>query len=126
MQKFHISRWHFHFHQKIRSGKRKQHRNLLGFKQGCIYAQQIVFIVGDGQGKWIALVAADDLSKNVGAFVAVKRRMQYLQMQIDFFQWPFLFEVFFGCTHDVGDVALFVGKGNLPIEMGQHFIQAAF
>ena len=52
--------------------------------------------------------------------------MQYLQMQIDFFQWPLLFEVFFGRAHDVGDVALFVGKGDLPIKMGQYLIQAAF
>ena len=82
--------------------------------------------MGYGQGKWVALIAADDLPENIRTFVAVKCRMQYLQMQIDFFQWPLLFEVFFGRAHDVGDVALFVGKGDLPIKMGQYLIQAAF
>ena len=69
--------------------------------------------------------AGDNLTKDIGRFVAVKSRIQRLNVQVQLARRPFFAEMSARRTQDVGHVGGDVGKRYLPAEMPQYPLQTA-
>ena len=97
---------------------------MLRVKKRRIHHQPPIGIVHNGQRKRVAVAAVDNLAKHISAFVAVKRRVEHLHMQVHFLGRPIALKMLPRCAQNIADVFGGVGERHLPAEMLENIAQA--
>ena len=75
-------------------------------------------------GKRVFVCAVDRLADDVGRLVAVERGAEHLDLEIDLAPGHAV-EVAADCVVDVADIPFKIGKGQVPVEIADDFVNRA-